>query len=80
MVKTSLEQIRNDPIVINSFEYSNYIDSNLPIKTGKLNEKREQEIKNLEEVLKKDKDKLDELLEESINSLENENFKKKQEV
>ena len=36
MVKTSLEQIRNDPKVINSFDYSNYIDSNLPIDTEKL--------------------------------------------
>ena len=36
--KTSLEQIRNDPNIINSFDYSNYIHSNIPIETVKLNE------------------------------------------
>ena len=66
MDKTSLEHIRNDPKIINSFDYSNYIHSNLPIETVKLNEEYKQEIKNLEEKLIKDKDKLDELLQESI--------------
>ena len=80
MEKTSLEQIRNDPKIINSFDYSNCIHSNLPIELLKLNEKYKQEIKNLEEKLIKDKDKLDELLQESIKSLENENLSKIQEV
>ena len=66
--------------IIYSFDYSNYIDSNLLTETAKLNVEREQKIKNLEEVLKNYNDKLGELLEESIKSLENENLSKIQEV
>ena len=47
MVKTSLEQIRNDPKVINSFDYSNYIDSNLPIDTEKLKNELNKKFKIL---------------------------------
>ena len=66
--------------IIYSFDYSNYIDSNLLTETAKLNGEHEQEIKNREEVLKNDNDKLGELLEESIKSLENENLSKIQEA
>ena len=42
--------------IIYSFDYSNYIDSNLLTETAKLNGEHEQEIKNREEVLKNDND------------------------